>query len=340
MRLSWEICAGTWSWGLPTSSLQFCPRVGLGVCVLLRFWWCFLPFSGRLGVFWFWLSGMYRVLVWWRSPYQNPSPLHPLQLTSLLALASRWLPSRTLLASYKKRLHPWFLSKWPQRPSSLQSKKRKESFRSRSAQTSSNKYLGEKQHSRSWKFQDVSPMNLDAEESTKATILLSSLNSSKSESLRAVKGTCTNPDCIKKGITSHLTDHCFLEYQTSPHLQQMQPKKFMSNLWSGNFTPQAPTTPVLETVDGTAQGLDDYGIERLYTVCASVSEAMCSPWLPPLTACSSWMPVLPLTACSSHCLLILNACAPLKSDFPCLISMPMFGALFCSLIKPITSTLS
>ena len=50
------------------------------------------------------------------------------------------------------------------------------------------------------------------EESNKATVLLFSSNSPKPRSLRAPKDTCTNPECIEKGITTHFTKHCFLKH--------------------------------------------------------------------------------------------------------------------------------
>lgn len=85
------------------------------------------------------------------------------------------------------------------------------------------------------------------EESIKVTARLSSSHSSKPESLRASKATCTNPECIKKGITSHFTDHCFLKHSELRRprytLQQMRPKGSKANLRSENSIPPTATTP-------------------------------------------------------------------------------------------------
>lgn len=86
-----------------------------------------------------------------------------------------------------------------------------------------------------------------AEKSTKATVLFPSSYSSKSGSLRAPKGTCTYPECIKKGITSHFTDHCFFKYlglrRPKYTLQQITPKGSNKNLRSENSPSPTPTTP-------------------------------------------------------------------------------------------------
>lgn len=72
------------------------------------------------------------------------------------------------------------------------------------------------------------------EQSAKTTVLLSSSKPPKSESLRAPKGTCTNPQCVQKGVTSHYTDHCFLKNPELRRprypLQQMRPKGSRGNL--------------------------------------------------------------------------------------------------------------
>lgn len=52
---------------------------------------------------------------------------------------------------------------------------------------------------------------------------------------RAPPGTCTNPDCIKKGNTTHYTDRCFLKYpelQPKHSLHQMRTKGSKQNLQS------------------------------------------------------------------------------------------------------------
>ena len=88
-------------------------------------------------------------------------------------------------------------------------------------------------------------------ELSKATLLLSSSNSSQSGGLRAPIGTCTNPECIEEGITSHFTDHCFLKHpelrpRTKYTLRQMKPRGSKTNLRSKNSTPPTPTTPIGE----------------------------------------------------------------------------------------------
>ncbi len=50
------------------------------------------------------------------------------------------------------------------------------------------------------------------EQSSKTTVLFSSTKPAKSESLRAPKGSCTNPECVAKNVTSHYTNHCFLKH--------------------------------------------------------------------------------------------------------------------------------
>lgn len=54
------------------------------------------------------------------------------------------------------------------------------------------------------------------------------LASSNPSSLRAPKRTCTNPDCVKKGITSHYIENCYLKYpelrpRAKYSLRQMPP---------------------------------------------------------------------------------------------------------------------
>ena len=52
---------------------------------------------------------------------------------------------------------------------------------------------------------------------------------------QAPPGTCTNPDCIKKGITTHYIDRCFLKYpelRPKHSLHQMRTKGSPPNLQS------------------------------------------------------------------------------------------------------------
>lgn len=57
---------------------------------------------------------------------------------------------------------------------------------------------------------------------------------------RAPPGTCTNPDCIKKGNTQHYTDRCFLRYpelRPKHSLHQMRTKGSKPNLQSQSESP-------------------------------------------------------------------------------------------------------
>ena len=57
---------------------------------------------------------------------------------------------------------------------------------------------------------------------------------------RAPLGTCTNPDCIKKGNTQHYTDRCFLRYpevRPKHSLHQMRTKGSRQNLQSQTESP-------------------------------------------------------------------------------------------------------
>lgn len=82
------------------------------------------------------------------------------------------------------------------------------------------------------KFEEMQKGGSKAKEQlSQPTIFLSSSNSSK---LRAPKGTCTNPECVKKGITSHYINKCFLKYpELCPRpkylLRQMRPKGSKTN---------------------------------------------------------------------------------------------------------------
>lgn len=99
------------------------------------------------------------------------------------------------------------------------------------------------------KFEAIRKRNAKAsEEPVKAIVLLSSSNPPNPGSLRAPKGTCTNQECIEKGITSHFTDHCFLKHpelrtRTKYTLRQIKPRGSKTNLRSGNYTLSTPTTP-------------------------------------------------------------------------------------------------
>ena len=65
---------------------------------------------------------------------------------------------------------------------------------------------------------------------------------------RAPPGTCTNPDCIKKGNTQHYTDRCFLKYpELRPKhlLHQMRTKGSKQNLQSQ--TENSSETPSRES---------------------------------------------------------------------------------------------
>ena len=92
------------------------------------------------------------------------------------------------------------------------------------------------------------------EQSAKTTILLSSTKPAKPESLRAPKGSCTNPECVAKNVTSHYTDHCFLKHpelrRPRYSLQQMGLKGSKGNLRndnpSANSSTPAATTPTTE----------------------------------------------------------------------------------------------
>ncbi len=66
---------------------------------------------------------------------------------------------------------------------------------------------------------------------------------------RAPLGTCTNPDCIKSGNTTHYTDRCFLKYpelRPKHSLHQMRTKGSRQNLLSQ--TTESPSdTPTRES---------------------------------------------------------------------------------------------
>ena len=68
------------------------------------------------------------------------------------------------------------------------------------------------------------------------TILLSSSGSTNPDNPRAPKGTCTNLDYVKRGITSHFIENCFLKHpELRPQclkysLRQMRPKGSKTNL--------------------------------------------------------------------------------------------------------------
>lgn len=68
------------------------------------------------------------------------------------------------------------------------------------------------------KYEEIRKGDSEAKQSSQPTILLSSTRPSKP---RPLKDTCTYPDCVKRGITSHFIKNCYMKH---PELRPARPK--------------------------------------------------------------------------------------------------------------------
>lgn len=106
------------------------------------------------------------------------------------------------------------------------------------------------------KFADIRKENAKSLGPAQTLALLTAKPTSKPGGNRAPLGTCIFPDCIKKGLTTHIPDRCFLkfpelrnEHRAKCSLQQMKPKGSKSNLRKDQATdPNAQDkTPIRES---------------------------------------------------------------------------------------------
>lgn len=93
------------------------------------------------------------------------------------------------------------------------------------------------------KYKEIRKGDSEAKQLPQPTILLSSASLSKP---RPPKGTCTYPDCVKRGITSHFIENCYIKHpelrpaRPKSSLRQMKTKGSKTNLWSED-SPPSPT---------------------------------------------------------------------------------------------------
>lgn len=66
---------------------------------------------------------------------------------------------------------------------------------------------------------------------------------------RAPKGTCTTPECVERGVTTHYNDRCWVknpELRAKYSLKQMKPRGSNRNLRKAATTEKKEGTPPLE----------------------------------------------------------------------------------------------
>lgn len=106
------------------------------------------------------------------------------------------------------------------------------------------------------KFANIRKENTKSQGSGQATALLTAKSTSKPGGNRAPPETCTFPDCIKKGLTTHFPDRCFLKFpelrnkhRAKYSLKQMKPKGSKSNLRKDQATDSnaEDKTPIRES---------------------------------------------------------------------------------------------
>lgn len=96
-------------------------------------------------------------------------------------------------------------------------------------------------------FEAIHKGSTKKREELATTVLLLASNLPKPGTLRASKDTCTNQECIDRGVISHYTDHCVLKHpelcnrnKYAPY--QMRPKGSKSNLCGRSITTSTPAT--------------------------------------------------------------------------------------------------
>lgn len=87
------------------------------------------------------------------------------------------------------------------------------------------------------RFAEIRKENAKTGDPAQASALLTAKPAPRTGGNRAPPGTCTFPDCIKKALTTHYPDRCFLKFpelrdelRTKYTLQQMKPKGSKPNL--------------------------------------------------------------------------------------------------------------
>ena len=94
------------------------------------------------------------------------------------------------------------------------------------------------------KYEEIRKGSSEDKQTSQPTILLTSSNPPKP---RAPKGTCTFPDCVKRGITSHFIENCYMKHpelrpaRPKYSLRQMKTKGSKTNLRSEDSPPSTPT---------------------------------------------------------------------------------------------------
>lgn len=93
------------------------------------------------------------------------------------------------------------------------------------------------------KYEEIRKGDFEAKQLSQPTILLSSASPSKP---RPPMGTCTNPDCVKRGVTSHFIENCYLKHpelrpaRPKYSLRQMKTRGSKTNLRSEDSPPSTP----------------------------------------------------------------------------------------------------
>lgn len=105
------------------------------------------------------------------------------------------------------------------------------------------------------RFSDIQKEDAKTPNKAPSNVLLTA-SPSNPVSHRAPVGTCTNQECIDKGVTAHFTDRCFLKYpelRTRYSLRSMRPKGSRTNLRKDTAPAQSTSsstnleTPVRES---------------------------------------------------------------------------------------------